>query len=310
MAVLFASSRPLERAENIKAVYDKYDGKKTFCQLNPRRTSVDISSGYYDLLVSDEYPSESPGKLIFIGHGASAVKTFGLDQPVPYIKEHDVSLIDVAISSGCEVTPYVARQCGIPMSKVLPFGVPRFDAYFGKVKGNGNTFLSKKRAYLYAPTYRSESEGRLPDIDWKLIDEKLTDDEIFVVKPHMLSGHILRGEFRHIIEVFSSLPSTPFLIDCDVLITDYSSILFDAHILCKPVILFDKNTDYLQSRGMYFPYPDGYSSRYCNTETELINLMRDAYGQNELDLICKERHCSACDGHSADKVVALIRSMA
>ena len=30
MTVLFTSVRPLKRAENIKAVYDKYQGKKEF----------------------------------------------------------------------------------------------------------------------------------------------------------------------------------------------------------------------------------------------------------------------------------------
>ena len=32
----FTSRRPLQRAENIKAIYDAYDGKKAFSQMDPR----------------------------------------------------------------------------------------------------------------------------------------------------------------------------------------------------------------------------------------------------------------------------------
>ena len=309
MRVLFASSRPLERAENINTVFDAYNGNKFFTRLDPGRTSIDISSGFFDLLVSDEFPAESPGKVIMITHGIVGGKTYGLDQPHPYLKPEQALLLDYVVVASDEMIPLVARQCGISETKVMPLGMPRTDMYFGKTKGCGKTFMSKKRSYLYAPTFRGKLETPLPEIDWHYLDEMLSDDEVFVVKPHMITGHMLNGEYKHILEVFSSLPSTPYLIDCDVLITDYSSIMFDAHILNKPVVLFDKNTDYLQTRGMYFPYPDGYASRYCDNERDLIKIIKTAHGQNELDLKCKKRTCNACDGHSTERVISLIRSI-
>ena len=309
MHVLFASLRSLERAENIKTVYDAYIGKKIFTRLNPGRTSIDITSGFFKVLVSDEFPADSPGKVVMITHGIVGGKTYGLDQPHPYFKAEQAELLDYVVAASVEMIPLVAKQCGISETKVLPLGMPRTDMYFGRVKGCGKTFMAKKRSYLYAPTFRGKSETLLPEIDWHYIDEMLSDDEVFVVKPHMITGHILKGEYKHILEVFGNLPSTPYLIDCDVLITDYSSIMFDAHILNKPVVLFDKNTDFLQSRGMYFPYPDGYASRYCDNEQELMKIIKTAHGQGELDLKCKKRTCSACDGHSTERVLSLIRSI-
>ena len=104
------------------------------------------------------------------------------------------------------------------------------------------------------------------------------------------------------------MPSTPYLMDCDVLITDYSSIMMDAHILQKPVVLFEKKPGYLETRGMYLEYPGEYSSRYAVTEDELIDLMRTAKNQTETEIRCREKTAGACDGHSTQRVVDLIRS--
>lgn len=309
MAVLFASSRPLERAENIKAVYDAYDGDKYFTVLNLGRKSVDISSGYYDLLVSDEFPAESCEKMILIGHGICGGKLVGLDQPKPFYKPEEATFLDYVVSTSIDTIPLVAKQSGVSKSKVLPLGMPRTDAYFGKQKGDGKTFLANKRAYLYAPTYRGKHDTPFPDVDWKKIDGMLTDDEIFAVKPHMISENILNGDYKHIVQIFGSRPSTPYLIDCDVLITDYSTIMFDAQILNKPVVLFDKNTDYLSTRGMYFPYPDFYSSRHCTSEEELVYLSRSAKHLNKTDIDCRNFVASACDGHSTERVIDLIRRL-
>lgn len=309
MAVLFASSRPLERAENIKAIYDAYNGDKSFTVLNLGRKSMDISSGYYNALVLDEFPSETCGKTILVGHGICGGKLVGLDQPKPFFTKQQAQLLDYVISTSVDTIPLAAKQSGVQESKVLSLGMPRTDAYVGKKKGDGGTFLARKRAYLYAPTYRGRNETPLPDIDWGLIDKMLTDDEVLAVKPHMISENFFSGNYKHITLIFGSRPSTPYLIDCDVLVTDYSTIMFDAQLLNKPVVLFDKSTGYLATRGMYFSYPDFYSSRYATSEKELVHLLRSANGLNKTDIDCRDYVASACNGHSTERVIDLIRSL-
>ena len=65
MTVLFISSRPMPRCENITAVYEAYDGDKIFNRMY-NRTS-DILSGKkdvdYDLVVTDELVKESKAAL-------------------------------------------------------------------------------------------------------------------------------------------------------------------------------------------------------------------------------------------------------
>lgn len=309
MTVLFASSRPLERAENLRAIYDAYDRDKAFCRLSPWRRNPDITSGKYGLLVTDEFPAESPGQVILIGHGITGGKVSGLDQKYPYVSERDAALITYAVTTSESMRPISARQCGLPEERVLPLGMPRTDAYIGKKKGDGGTFLASKRAYLFAPTYRGHEDPPYPMIDWDLLDAKLNDTEVMAVKPHMIGEPMLRKEYRHIIEVSAEEPSSPYLMDSDVVITDYSSIILDGFLLGKPAVLFEKNSGYLQSRGMYLPYPDGYTGRWCDNEWDLIRLLRDADGLDRYEERCRWRTAEACDGHATERVCDLIRSM-
>lgn len=307
--VLFTSNKPLVRAENIKAVYRAYNGAKEFIQVNPWKRNPRLTSKQFTLRVTDEFISSSPRKAIMIGHAISGGKTFGLHQPYPYFNWDKAKLLDYVIATSEAMVQLTAEQSGVDVSQVLPLGLPRTDAYFGAKKGDGYTFLASKRAYLFAPTFRTKEETPMPGIDWQWIDKHLTDDEILVVKPHMMTQHLLEGEYEHIVEVSSRQPSTPYLIDCDVLITDYSSILMDAHVLGKPVVLFEKQKGYLETRGMYLEYPGGYSSRYCTNEKDLVDLIKSADGQGAEDIHCREVTASACDGHSTERLIDLIKGL-
>ena len=304
--VLFASRRPLGRCENITAIYEAYDGDKEFVQLPSTKIA---DSSQYGLLVSDDSVPFSPGKLILVTHGASGGKSYGLKQPQPYHDNGRAKLIDYVVSTSDRTISLEAMQHGVSEYKVLPLGMPRMDVYFGKKKGYGCTVLAKyKKSYLYVPTMRKPFEPKLPEIDFEYIDGQLTDDEIMVVKRHMVTKEpILRKTYKHIVEAEPSEPSAPYLIDADVVITDYSSILFDAHVLEKSVILFEKDKGFVEVRGMSFPYPQGYASRYVRNEQDLVRVMKEADSPLAEDSACRKRSCGACDGHSTERVVNLIK---
>lgn len=305
--VLFAGTKPLERAENLKAVYDAYTGSKVYIQVDPWRHHPEIRSGKFDVMVIDEFPTESPGKIILLGHGIAGGKTSGLEQPHPYMHESNSKLITYTITTSPGTVDLVARYTGVSRGSVLPLGMPRTDKYIGKQKGDGGTVLADKRAYLYAPTYRSKEETPMPLIDWAWLDEHLNDDEILLVKPHMMTGKILHREYAHITEVSSRWPSYRYLYDSDVVITDYSTIMFDGYLLNKPCVLFEKNKGYLETRGMYLDYPRQYSSRYVTNEKDLLDAVRSADGLTEVEKDCLKLVAESCDGHSTERVCELIR---
>lgn len=299
-AVLFTSHRPLERAENIKAVYDAYDGEKYFSRLSQYRQIEDLQSGKYALQVTDELPSATVGKCLFIGHGMGACKTYGLDQPHAYFKRPD--LITCAIASSEEMKPIVAKQCGISLSQVVTLGMPRTDAYFNK-----DHLETEKKVYLYAPTFRNYKYWQ-PNFGH--LSECLGENETLIVKPHMVTGRMMRKSWKNVIEIDSRIPTTDFLVQADVLVTDYSSIMFDAFVMRKPVVLFAKDRRrYLRTRGMYFPYPRYYGDFYCDDEQVLAQMLQKAEWTEKAEEL-RAFYAGACDGRSTERCIKLIRSMA
>ena len=318
MTVLFISSRPMPRCENITAVYEAYQGEKVF-DLMYDRTS-DILSGKkdvdYDLVVTDEIVKESKAPVIMIYHGGACGKTYLLQRhrnwDTPGIEAGSKLLTYVVTSSDSAIAEMMtAKQCGVELRQVLPLGLPRLDKYIG----HRRPYKKRDYVYLYTPTFRTLNDTTL-DIDLQTIDELLTDDEMFIVKPHMIFKgglefyrSISDKSFRHIMAYNQNDPSGPCIADCDVLITDYSSIMFDAHAMGIPVVLFEKDADsYLKNPGMCMAYPNGYASRHTQYEAELVALCRSAaiLGPKEEDLKCKELTVNMCDGHATERICDLI----
>ena len=320
MKVLFLSSRTLRRAENIRAVWDKCPFDKKFHQIDPHGNSEEAAHAHalgYRVIVTDEFLRRVDYKpfvkVVMIGHGIDGGKLYGLDQKVRYYTPEQTGLIDYWITASEMTRGFAATCADIPINRCLALGMPRTDAYVGKVKGDGGTLMAGyARAYLFAPTLRAGWEPKAPEIDWAALDAQLTDDEVMVVKRHMMTGRPIAGEgYRHIVEIPPSEPSTPYLIDCDAVITDYSSIILDGYALGKPGVCFcPDEREYISARGMYRRYPEGYT-RYPVYEQEwLIRAVREAADCGEKSTTqFREFFAGACDGLSSVRVVDLVRSL-
>ena len=302
MTVLFTSVRPLKRAENIKAVYDKYQGKKEFVKSGTPEGQNKIQRKKYDVVVGDELLQKCASPFITIGHGIGGGKKYGFDQRNTYHTKAGAELITYAVIASEAMVDGAAKQLGIPKEKVLPLGFPRTDQYFGAKKGDGKTEYADSKMYLYAPTFETQTYEMT---NWSSIDDMLSDDETLIIKPHMVVGDLEPKEYyRHIKFVSPQEPSAPYLIDCDVCVTDYSSIMFDAYVLQKPVVLFAKDWDfYKYKRGMYFNYPEDYSSYHARTGWAMVEACRKAeYEPGKYD-----KFLGRCDGHSTERVIEVIK---
>ena len=310
MAVAFASLRTLERAENIKSLWDAYDGDKVFIRRSYYHPD-ELTNERFDLVITDEFLPECISPMIMIYHGIAGGKTYGLDAPRRYHTTESLKNYRYFITSSEDMVEFAAKQSGAPKEKVLPLGMPRTDAYVGKKKGDGGSEIKAKKVYLYAPTFNTLTEDLT---NWRVIDSWLNHDEVLVVKRHQFNKNKPKltrvGCFSNIIEIDPYVPSTPYLIDCDVLITDYSSIMFDAMVLDKPVVLFEKDwSTYGERRGMYYPYPDGYSSRHSQKGYQMLELCREAFeqGPGKVEKHNKKHLAGACDGHSVERIIDLIK---
>lgn len=315
--VLFSSFRPLSRSENLSAIYHAYPGDKVHILSYAPNYKNEVLSGKYDLMVTDDFPSCTPGKCIVIWHGIQGGKRIGLDQPGhPYFSEETAKMITYIISAGTG-TIDIWHQCtGVQKDHILPLGMPRTDEYAGYRPENHD-----KTMYLYVPTFRDKGETPFPAIDWAYIDSQLTDDEMLVIKAHpwqadvgidQVTNEIDSGMYKHIGVIPSGSPTSPWLYIADVVITDYSSIMFDAFLLDKPVVLFEKNHGYTETRGMYFDYPYDYCSFIAIDEIELLASIR--YRTKHPYLTGAEHRIrditsDMCDGHACERLCNLIEGL-
>ena len=316
--VLFVSQLPLGRCENLTTVYDAYDGDKEFAHgLDAMCTAEERG---YSAVVCDALPKYIEGKdkckSIVICHGITGNKVYGIDEQRD-VDRAAFAQTDVATAASEHTMKIVAQQLGIPEDRVVATGFPRTDSYFKVRKGDGGTFMAGKKAYLYAPTFRDHTKGGwLPLIDWEVVDSLLGDDEVMVLKRHYYTRNKFLGDdFDHVVEVEPSEPIYNYLVDCDVLLTDYSSCMTDAYLLGKPVVLaVDDKDEYTAERPMYYQYPQTYSSRWLvagGNEERLVERLRDALenGMGPTEFGYRNGSAGACDGHSTERVCELIRSM-
>jgi len=311
--VLFSAFRPIERAENLRAIYEAYDGEKKLVYWFDPNYRSEVTSGKYDLMVIDDFPSCTPGKCIVIDHGIHGGKTICMDQPgTPYYNRSVAKLITYIVSAGHGTIGIWETATLVPKERIIPLGLPRTDQYIGKKKGDGHTVLAGKRAYLYVPTFRDKGETPMFELDLDYIDEHLSDNEVFAIKPHpwyyqYVSKNVISKQYKHIIAIPGDEASAPYLFDADVVITDYSSIMFDAYLLNKPVVLFEKTPGYTETRGMYLKYPWQYSSRWAFNEELLVHtLHHDDLKLTSIEIDCKLHVADMCDGHACERICKLI----
>ena len=308
MSVLFVSSRPLERAENLKTVWDAFDCDKVFTRNRPFYQPIGDEVDYrlaaelgFELIVTDDYlePLNSPEDIavVDIGHGIDGGKVCGV--ALDYMDErwtHQVDFYVTASEAASRIRSFETKE---PMEKMLPLGIPRTDAYFSDGENAGFIFV--------APTFRKPRDGEAPvEYDVASLGRALDGFKV-VLKPHPESQTIYESSGN--VEVASKdIPSSEYLRTCSLLVTDYSSILFDAVLAGKPVVAFALDAEsYLAGRGMYLPYPDGYARFWSMDYDGLGEACEKALADPRPTDSVKEL-IAACDGHSTERVIALLKS--
>jgi CDP-glycerol glycerophosphotransferase len=147
--------------------------------------------------------------------------------------------------------------------------------------------LESSRVVLYAPTWRDgEPDPAIPDAaEWRQIVGMLErTDAVLLIRSHPLGA----GEYRppatpRIRGIGSDLVSdiTPALAAVDVLVTDYSSLVFDASLVPVPTVFFAPDADaYGKRRGFYGRYEDvagsSWATDWPTAVTQIEKVLTDA----------------------------------
>ncbi|MFV0343511.1 MAG: CDP-glycerol glycerophosphotransferase family protein [Anaerocolumna sp.] len=125
--------------------------------------------------------------------------------------------------------------------------------------------LEDKQVMVYMPTWRGllhkkQNKEQVEKIFGYLahLDHKLKDNQVLYVKLHpFVKRGINYSELLHIKEFPANYETYDFLNASDLLITDYSSIMFDYAVSKKKIILFTYDRkEYLGDRGIYIDLDD------------------------------------------------------
>ena len=251
-----------------------------------------------------------PGqKYMMLWHGGMALKKIEKDvedklgYQYPKKAKADSKACDLMIS-GCGFHTTLAKEKFWYDGEVLEKGLPRSDIFFDDQRHKSIREAAcaeldinvNDKIVLYAPTFRKPATIEPYRIDWgKVVNElkqALKSENITVLlrlHPNLI------GKFDT-----SSLINSPEVKDatmyhdmqellcaCDMLITDYSSSMFDMTLLGRPCILYAVDAD-RYDRGYYFelsrlPYP------LARSQEELIRNLR------EFDMEKYQSDCRAFD---------------
>jgi len=251
-------------------------------------------------------------KVVQLWHAGGALKRFGYDSewniPSSYKGGNVFANYDlVTVSADYAVEPF-AGAMRTDRSKVRATGISRTDYCFDKayIEKQKKRFYEKhpdaagKKIILWAPTFRGSASDPLffggDEID--RLKSDLSDEYYIVRKLHPHAKR--RDEYND-----SDMGSEAVMLVCDILITDYSSILYDYSLLNKPLILFAPDLDsYVRENGFYEDYdsiPAPHVTDYENLKN-VVTGMDEIFDKDAMNAF-RERTMTYCDGSATERII-------
>lgn len=345
--VAFLSNRSERLTGNIKAVFFEMT-KLPGIEINVLCKKGDVKSNLPNLFkffklyatssvvfVDDYYHFLSYLKkkddvtLIQLWHACGAFKTFGFSRlgRDSYLKQSSPNhrQYDYVIVSSREVIPYYAEGFGVAMEKVIALGSPRCDMLenedykrrFKKKFYKENPQLENKKIILFAPTFRGGGMGccHYPvekfEID-KLLSS-LDDDWSIVIKmhPYLIERPKYSQKYAdRVVDLTASYDINDLLFITDLLVTDYSSVIFEASIVKVPMLFFafDLN-EYSRDRDFYCNFTSFVPGKIVLSMDEMIRAIKDGDFRQELIEPFRDRFFKNTTGHATDNVVNFTKEL-
>ena len=252
--------------------------------------------------------------VIQLWHGCGAFKKFGYDTtddiPKDYVGNVFRNYDLVPVSGPESVEPFTSAM-RLKEGVCIPIGVGATDQYFDRLyqKESRQNFFKvcpearDKKILLWAPTFRGSALNPVvPGSEiFEKLKEKLKEDWYVIIKyhPHMES----KGKHSTI-----EIPTEQLLPVVDLLVTDYSSILFNYAIYQRPILLFAPDLDeYSEARGFYLDYRE-LPGEIAKTEEELLEGITRAYDVFDKQAMQRfyQRYMNGCDGRATKRVLDIM----
>lgn len=201
-------------------------------------------------------------------HGGGAGKVVGLlrnqvSNYDRYFFKYHAKKTTAFISSSEFLNDKLFRQSFGYNGEILSIGLPRNSYLFAYTKDDVNTIKEKLniskncKVVLYAPTFRISNDNLSqqlidPDRVLEACKNRFKNEFVFLYRCHHMSS--FHFDSSKCIDVSKYPDMQELLALCDVLISDYSSCLWDASIIHKKCIMFAPDVDEFQKNvNMYLP---------------------------------------------------------
>lgn len=338
--MVFAKSKNSPLSENMALILDAVKSKGEVLKFLGKHKSFAVNmlrayhyatakyiflEDYHNPIYGYNFKKET--KVVQLWHAAGAFKRFGYSaiglkdsNAVEFEKRAHSAYTNVYVSSPALRGIY-AEAFGVDLSKVKALGVPRTDLFFNEKKKNKilekvNLILPKdKKNILYAPTFRGSPAERINfhlKIDWGMFDDEFFRGNRFVIKLHPVVKHVFNRPPEsikdHVIFIYDELTANELMLHCDLLITDYSSLIFEYALLDKPIIhyVYDLD-DYYDERGFFFDWSSYVYGEIVKNEGDLIKSIKDVSYDVDFFKIernkFKDKFMKSCDGKATKRIV-------
>lgn len=270
-------------------------------------------------------------RLVQLWHGCGAFKKFsystrdsswGLEDSLFDRYKVHKNYTDIVASSEYIISKY-AEAFACDKSIIKPVGVPRTDVYFDEefINGQKMVLLSKypeladKKIILYAPTFRGDNLGTSYNdkaLDFLKLKEMFGKEYALLIKlhPHVANSLKFTEEEQINLDGFLFDISKTVIIDtalccADILIADYSSLIFEYALLKRPMVFYAYDLEeYDGKRSFYYPYESFVPGKIVKDTDGLIKALKEAEKGADDKLLSDftEKFMSACDGKSTERV--------
>lgn len=272
--------------------------------------------------VFDWLQLSSKNQLIQLWHAGAGFKAAGYSRwghlgcPAPQGCHRQYTF---GVAGSRKIAPFFSEAWGILDSQVLPTGMPRMDAYLEEEHRRVTTeklyeqfpICRKKQVILFAPTYRGKGRGDA-GYPYELIDfEKLYqlcgEDTVVLFKMHPWVRQPVPIP-QNCRDRFLDVGNYPDINDLfyisDLLITDYSSNIYEFSLMRKPMLFFAfDEVSYSFSRGFHRDYETSIPGKFCRNFEELLEAIRQKDFRFEKVETYIEHHFDYIDSHASDRVI-------
>ena len=157
---------------------------------------------------------------------------------------------------------------------------------------------------------RGEEPYRL-HLDAAAFDDRLGGSHRLLLRLHyMQTGRLAAQRYDAVCDVSFHPDIRDLYLAADVLVTDYSSAMFDFAVTGKPIVSFAYDLDSYRDdlRGFYLDLEEVAPGPVVRTSAELLDALADLPGVQsayaERYAAFRERFCGLDDGHATERVLA------